>query len=142
MAGHVQALLLAGLAATMLWATIQPARAFDQNGQNGPGRAGPPRAEGTAPLVAPMLPRLPEGAAPRGQSWARDAVRRGDIRSLEDVMTVVQRRYPGQLLDVRFDQGGGRYVYNLKMLTHRGRVLLVAVDARTAKILGVTGNRR
>jgi uncharacterized membrane protein YkoI len=92
-------------------------------------------------LVNPLLPNVPRAPRDRSPSRARDAVQRGDIRSLEDVAARVQSRYPGRLLDARLDQNGARWVYRLKMLTREGRVLNIAVDARTAQILGVGGRR-
>jgi len=71
---------------------------------------------------------------------ARDAYRRGKIVSLDRVMTVVQRRYGGRVLNVRLDDQ--RLVYHLRVLTRRGSVLRISVDARNARILSATGGRR
>jgi len=75
-----------------------------------------------------------------GRGQARDAYRRGKIVSLDRVMTVVQRRYGGRVLNVRLDDR--RLVYHLRVLTRRGRVLRISVDARNARILSATGGRR
>ncbi len=90
-------------------------------------------------LVVPLAPVAPRERNLRGQSRARDAVRRGEILSLEEVARRVQGRYPGRLLDVRLDESGQRPVYYLKMLTRDGRVMNLAVDARTAQVLGAAG---
>lgn len=92
-----------------------------------------------APLAAPLAPVTPPPGALRGPGRARDAVRRGEILSLETVAQRVQARYPGRLLDVRLDDSAPRPIYHLKMLTRDGRVLQLAVDARTAQVLGVSG---
>jgi len=55
-------------------------------------------------------------------------------------MTVVQRRYGGRVLNVRLDDQ--RLVYHLRVLTRRGSVLRISVDARNARILSATGGRR
>ena len=86
-----------------------------------------------------MTPVRGFASSGRGQNRARDAVRRGEILSLEQVAARVQSRYPGRLLDVRLDESRGSPVYHLKMLTRDGRVLRIAADARTAQILGVGG---
>ena len=91
--------------------------------------------EGGAPFASPFAPRVPRDARPRGQDRARDAVNKGEIRPLEDVMTSIQRRYHGRLLDVNLDQSGPRWVYHLKMLTRNGQVMRLVVDARTGQIL-------
>jgi uncharacterized membrane protein YkoI len=98
------------------------------------------RRQRRPPAAQPIWPAPSNREAP-GQRRARDAVKRGEIRSLEEVTSVVQRRYPGRLLDVQLQDNRGRPVYQLKMLTRDGRVLNVAVDARSAQILGVAGGR-
>ena len=74
-----------------------------------------------------------------GRNRAREGVKRGEILSLDRVLNTVQRRYPGRLLDVHLDSR--RLIYHLRLLTRRGRVLKINVDARNARILSVTGNR-
>lgn len=98
------------------------------------------RRQRRPPAAQPILP-APSTREGKTQRRARDAVKRGEIRSLEEVTSVVQRRYPGRLLDVQLQDNRGRPVYQLKMLTRDGRVLNVAVDARSAQILGVAGGR-
>lgn len=102
----------------------------------------PPRGNrGRGPRASPFVPFPPRDPAYRSRDPARDALRRGEIRSLAEVANVVQRRFPGRLLDVRLEQGRRVWVYHLKVLTRSGRVLRIAVDARTARILGVSGGR-
>lgn len=74
-----------------------------------------------------------------GRNRARDAVREGRIMSPDQVMAVVQRRYRGRVLNVHFDDR--RMVYYLRVLTRQGRVLRIAVNARNARVLSVTGGR-
>lgn len=93
-----------------------------------------------SPFVAPRVPRQRVNPGWGGRNRARDAYRRGEIVSLDRVMNVVQRRYRGRILDVRLDER--RLIYHLRMLTRRGRVLKIAVDARNAEILSVRGGRR
>ncbi|MGE0651051.1 MAG: PepSY domain-containing protein [Alphaproteobacteria bacterium] len=99
------------------------------------------RRQRRPPAAQPIVPAPGNNRDGRTQRGARDAVKRGEIRSLEEVTSVVQRRYPGRLLDVQLQDNRGRPVYQLKMLTRDGRVLNVAVDARSAQILGVAGGR-
>lgn len=96
---------------------------------------------GRGSRAIPFVPRPPREPDYRSRDPARDAVRRGEIRSLAEVTGVVQRRFPGRLLDVQLDRSRRAWVYHLKVLTRSGRVLWVAVDARTARILGVSGGR-
>lgn len=78
------------------------------------------------------------GAAQSPQDRARDALRSGQIRPLNEVLSVVQSRYPGRVMDVDL-QKGPRWVYRVKLLTRGGDVMVVAVDARTTQILSVRG---
>ena len=93
-----------------------------------------------SPFVNPRVPHRRANPGWGGRDRARDAYRRGEIVSLDRVMNVVQRRYRGRVLDVRLDDR--RYIYHLRMLTRRGRVLRIKVDARTAEILSVRGGRQ
>ncbi len=72
-------------------------------------------------------------AAGAEHSRARDAVRDQQIRPLGEVLSVVQGRFPGRVMDVRLQRG--QWVYRLKLLGFDGRVRVIAVDARTARIL-------
>lgn len=73
------------------------------------------------------------------QDDARDAVRSGQVISMEQALSVVRSRYPGRLLDADFNRQSG--VYNVKMLSG-GEVVLVAVNAQDGRILNVRkGNR-
>jgi hypothetical protein len=129
----------AALVGVLLLGEITPAKAFDGRSQ----REAQNRGRDQAPsLVTPLVPRVPADPTRRGRGQARDAVQRGEIRPLEEVTARVQQRYPGRLLDAQLRQARGRWIYHLKMLTRDGRVLRVAVDARTAQILGIAGRKR
>lgn len=80
---------------------------------------------------------LPANAADHNR--ARDAVRQQQIRPLGEVLAAVQSRYPGRVMDVQLDSG--RWVYSVKLLSPDGRVQVISVDARTARILNVQGGR-
>lgn len=118
----------------------EAAFAFDGRGRR-PGN-GNQSAQGEyhTPFVAPRVPRYRSKPGWGGRNRAREGVRRGEIVSLDRVMNVVQRRYPGRVLNVRLD--GRRLIYHLRMLTRSGRVLRIKVDARTADIVSVRGDSR
>lgn len=122
-----------------LLATAGPALAFDYRSSEGGFSFLLAQGEYHSPFVAPRVPDGPQNPGWGGRDRARDAVRRGEILPLDQVMNRVQRRYPGRLLDVRLDDR--RLVYHMRMLTRRGRVLRIAVDARDASILSVSGDR-
>lgn len=51
---------------------------------------------------------------------------------------MVRSRYRGRVMDVDL-LNGRRPVYRVKLLTRRGDVMLVMVDARSARIMSVRG---
>ena len=116
------------------------ALAFDDRGGRRGGSSQWAQGEFGSPFVAPRAPRQRSNPGWGGRNRARDAYRRGEIISLDRVMSVVQRRYRGRVLNVRLDDR--RLIYYLRMLTRRGRVLRIAVDARSADIISVRGDRR
>ena len=70
------------------------------------------------------------------QDNARNAVKAGNILSLEQILPRVRARFPGQHLDSRLVQAGGHAVYKVKMRMNDGQVKIITVDARTGQILG------
>ncbi len=116
------------------------AQAFDDRGQRRGGGRQWAQGDFSSPFVAPRVPRRRANPGWGGRNRARDAFRRGEIVSLDRVMSVVQRRYRGRVLNVRLDDR--RRIYHLRMLTRRGQVLKISVDARSAVILSVRGGRR
>ncbi len=113
------------------------------------------QADFVNPFVTPRAPQPPR-ESPREGGWqrdergwqtrdpgwggrdaARDAVQRGDILPLEQVVASVQARHPGRVLDARLDTA--RPVYHLRLLATGGQVLRIAADARNGAILSVQG---
>jgi uncharacterized membrane protein YkoI len=68
---------------------------------------------------------------------ARLALQRGQIRSLTDIMGQLSAELGGEVIEVKFkDRKRNRnYAYEFKVLTPKGRVSEVLVDAATAKVL-------
>lgn len=68
---------------------------------------------------------------------AREAVRRGDALSLTQILPLVERAVPGEILEVELEREHGRLVYKVEVLSRTGRVREVMLDARTGAVLGV-----
>ncbi len=64
-----------------------------------------------------------------------EARKRGDILPLEDILAKVLRLHPGEVLEIELDDDDGELIYEIEVLTRRGIVLEMDVDARTGKIL-------
>ena len=73
--------------------------------------------------------------AQRGQDDAREAVKSGEFRPLREVLAEVKSQYRGRVIDVQLVGA----IYRIKLLGRRGRVRIMLVDARTAKVIGVDG---
>lgn len=76
---------------------------------------------------------------------ARRAVETGDIRPLGDIRRNVQRKFKGRIVGVDLQESGQphgpAYIYDVRVLTPRGDVLSVKMDAGTGEIVGVKGKR-
>jgi hypothetical protein len=69
----------------------------------------------------------------------RDAVKKGDAAKLNEILKSIRRNYKGDVIDVKLNRSGGRYRYRIRMLSAEGKIFAVTVDARTRKVLSVSG---
>ena len=91
---------------------------------------------GCAALLAFALAPGPASAdGPRDHERARAALQAGEVLSLQAVLERVQRKHPGDVLEVELEREHGRWVYELKLLQRDGTLLRLDVDARTAEVL-------
>lgn len=74
------------------------------------------------------------------QDAARDGVRSGRILRLDEILSRIRSRYPGDMIgSARIQElSPGVTVYRIMWLTPEGRRLDITVDARTGDILGVS----
>ena len=66
---------------------------------------------------------------------AREAVERGEALPLSEILAIVRRVEPGEVIEVELERDHGRLEYEIEVLTPRGRVRKVTLDARTGAIL-------
>ena len=71
----------------------------------------------------------------RDHERARAAVQAGEVLPLPALLERLQRRHPGQVLELELERDAGRWVYELKLLRHDGRLSRLKVDARTGEPL-------
>lgn len=64
----------------------------------------------------------------------REAVERGDIKPLSDVLTIVGPRLPGEVVGVEVEHEKGEWIYEFRVLNRDGRIFEVYVDGATAEI--------
>ena len=65
---------------------------------------------------------------------ARQAVERGEIKSLADILHAVRGKLPGEVAGVKLERKQGRLVYEFRVVGARGRLFEVYVDAATGRI--------
>jgi uncharacterized membrane protein YkoI len=68
------------------------------------------------------------------QDAARQAVERGEIKPLADILAAIRSRIPGDVVGVQIEQKRSRWVYELRVADTKGRLFEVYVDAQTANI--------
>lgn len=70
----------------------------------------------------------------RDHDVARHAVERGEIKPLAEILQMVRDKLPGEIAGVKIERKGRRLVYELRIVSGRGRLLEVHVDAATGEI--------
>lgn len=66
---------------------------------------------------------------------AEDAVARGEILPLAEILKKVQIEHPGRVIEVELEFSDGLRVYEVELVTPEGRLIEVDLDARTGEIL-------
>ncbi len=67
---------------------------------------------------------------------ARQAVDRGDMLPLEQILARIEARHPGRIVEVELEDEDGLWLYEIEVLTPKGRLIEIELDARTGAILG------
>jgi uncharacterized membrane protein YkoI len=71
----------------------------------------------------------------RDHDLARRALERGEIQPIARVLEAAALEVPGEVIEVELEHEGGRWIYELKVITPEGRVREVLVDAAGARVL-------
>jgi len=93
-----------------------------------------------ATLVAASLFALqavPALADASDQDRARQALERGDIRPLDQVLDAARKALPGDVVKIELDHDDGRWIYEIKILTAAGERREVEIDARSLQVLEI-----
>lgn len=67
---------------------------------------------------------------------ARQAVDRGDMLPLEQILARIEALHPGRIVEVELEDEDGLWLYEIEVLTPEGRLIEIELDARTGAILG------
>ena len=89
-----------------------------------------------AGIVAPTL------AGDKDHELARKALAAGEILPLKKILEIVDREVPGQLLEIELDREDRQWIYTVKVLTNRGGVSKLEVDAANGEIVSRKDKRR
>lgn len=71
----------------------------------------------------------------RDQDCALEALGKGEIRPLSEVLAAVQRLSPGQVVGIELERDDGIWIYKVKILAPDGRRRKAEVDAKTLAVL-------
>lgn len=67
---------------------------------------------------------------------AREALARGEILPLSQILSLIGAQDRSRLLEVELEEEDGRLGYDIEMITEDGRIVEIRVDAATGEILG------
>ncbi|MBN9082215.1 MAG: peptidase M4 [Rhizobiales bacterium 62-17] len=70
-----------------------------------------------------------------GQNCALDARKQGEIRPLSEVLAVARQRLPGEVIKIELDREDGVWVYEIKILTPKGRRREIEINAQTLEVI-------
>jgi hypothetical protein len=85
-------------------------------------------------LFLPLLAPLATQAGEREQNELHREVERGEVRPLSDILAVVRKRLPGDVVKIEVERRDGRWLYEIRVVDDKGRVFEVHVDASNATI--------
>jgi uncharacterized membrane protein YkoI len=84
--------------------------------------------------IAAMLAEVSSPLCADERDDMRDAVERGEIRSLAGILAALHGKLPGEVAGVEIERKNGRWLYEFRVIDEKGRLFEVYVDARTATI--------
>ncbi|MEZ5701048.1 MAG: PepSY domain-containing protein [Burkholderiaceae bacterium] len=103
----------------------------------------PLRPPGRAPIAMAvlfaLLASLPLAHARGGRGddheRAHRAVQAGEVMPLEQVLALLAKDHPGQVLKIELEREDRLWVYEVKLLQPDGQLVKLLLDARTAEVL-------
>ena len=102
-----------------------------------------------ATIAFGVVAAMPALADEEDQDRARQAMLRGEVRPLVEVIESVESTYEGEIIEVELEEEGGRLIngewqplllYEIKLLTPQGNLVKLEYDARNLELLTVDGH--
>ena len=81
-------------------------------------------------LLAPVA-AVGQSQIPPDFEFARDAVARGEILPLAEVLSRLQESHPGRVIEVELEYSDNILVYEVELVTDDGRLIEVDMNAAT-----------
>lgn len=75
----------------------------------------------------------------RDKDAIRNAVRKGEAAPLRDILSMVRNTYQGEVVRIRLTKRKGNFVYFIRMIDPKNRVVDIRVNAQTRQIMDVKG---
>lgn len=72
---------------------------------------------------------------------ARRALEAGEILSLRQVLSRIEREHRGEVLEVELEHEDQRWIYEVKMLRRDGGINKLLIDARDGSVLEIKGRQ-
>jgi len=85
--------------------------------------------------LALLLCSVPARAGTDDTQRAREALERGEVLPLREILALVEQQVTGRVIEVEFEQEVGQYVYEIELITPDGRLLELRADAVSGRIL-------
>lgn len=77
------------------------------------------------------------GSGKRGEARkARDAVKKGKVIPLREVLQLVRSKYPGRVIKVDVSENGNNLIYSIKLIDEKSRRMQIRVNANQRRIIG------
>lgn len=89
-----------------------------------------------------VLAAGPVAAGDDDHEIARRALEAGEVLPLRTVLDIVEKQYPGQVVEVEFEHDDGEFQYEIKVLQQGGRLVTLDLDARTGEIVEAKSRQR
>jgi uncharacterized membrane protein YkoI len=71
------------------------------------------------------------------QDEAREAVKLGLVRPLEDVLAEVRKTIKGDIVEIEFEKDDGRFIYEIEYVAPDGHLMEIKIDAKTLAVISV-----
>ena len=66
---------------------------------------------------------------------AREALRRGEVLPLAEILERVRTQMPGEVIETELEREHERWIYELKLIDADGRIIELEVDATDGRVL-------